>query len=63
MFVDSKDVSKVYEDLNPVVTGKKTLVLPLNYSLESNEIVESLSEEIKKTSKRRVSPNVFIRRH
>ncbi|UOG57744.1 flagellar basal body P-ring formation chaperone FlgA [Leptospira noguchii] len=48
MFVDSKDVSKVYEDLNPVVTGKKTLVLPLNYSLESNEIVESLSEEIKK---------------
>lgn len=25
MFVDSKDVSKVYEDLNPVVTGKKPL--------------------------------------
>ncbi|EJO71068.1 flagellar basal body P-ring formation chaperone FlgA [Leptospira kirschneri] len=48
VFVDSKDVLKVYEDLNPIVTGKKTLVLPLNHSLEPGEIAESLSEEIKK---------------
>ncbi|WP_001020208.1 flagellar basal body P-ring formation chaperone FlgA [Leptospira interrogans] len=48
VFVDSKDVLKIYEDLDPSVTGKRTLVLPLNHSLEQNEITDSLSEEIKK---------------
>ncbi|EMG09395.1 hypothetical protein LEP1GSC151_2585 [Leptospira interrogans serovar Grippotyphosa str. LT2186] len=50
VFVDSKDVLKIYEDLDPSVTGKRTLVLPLNHSLEQNEITDSLSEEIKKNT-------------
>ncbi|AVQ13370.1 Flagella basal body P-ring formation protein FlgA [Leptospira santarosai] len=48
VFVGSEDILKVYGDLNPIVTGKETLVLPLNHSLEPEEIEESLSDEIKK---------------
>ncbi|EMF83571.1 flagella basal body P-ring formation protein FlgA [Leptospira weilii serovar Topaz str. LT2116] len=48
MFVGSKDVLKIYGDLNPIVVGKETLILPLNHTLKPEEIEESLTDEIKK---------------
>ncbi|MCG6193809.1 flagellar basal body P-ring formation chaperone FlgA [Leptospira sp. FAT2] len=48
IYIGSKEILNVYGDLEPNVTGKETLVLPLNHSLEPNEITESLSEEIRK---------------
>ncbi|TGL97512.1 flagellar basal body P-ring formation protein FlgA [Leptospira barantonii] len=48
VFVGSKEIQKVYADLDPIVTGKETLVLPLNHALEPSEITDSLSDEIKK---------------
>ncbi|MBM9501251.1 flagellar basal body P-ring formation protein FlgA [Leptospira sp. 201903071] len=48
VFVGSKEILNVYRDLDPIVTGKETLVLPLNHVLEPSEITDSLSDEIKK---------------
>ncbi|TGK25657.1 flagellar basal body P-ring formation protein FlgA [Leptospira yasudae] len=48
IYIGSKEILNVYGDLEPNVTGKETLVLPLNHALEPNEITESLSEEIRK---------------
>ncbi|TGK23633.1 flagellar basal body P-ring formation chaperone FlgA [Leptospira stimsonii] len=48
VFLGSKEILKVYRDLDPIVTGKETLVLPLNHTLEPYEITESLANEIKK---------------
>ncbi|XDD49032.1 flagellar basal body P-ring formation chaperone FlgA [Leptospira sp. WS92.C1] len=48
VFVGSKEILNVYGDLDPIVTGKETLVLPLNHALEPSEITESLFNEIKK---------------
>ncbi|RHX84559.1 flagellar basal body P-ring formation chaperone FlgA [Leptospira stimsonii] len=48
VFLGSKEILKVYRDLDPIVTGKETLVLPLNHTLEPYEITESLVNEIKK---------------
>ncbi|RHX89911.1 flagellar basal body P-ring formation chaperone FlgA [Leptospira stimsonii] len=48
VFIGSKEILKVYRDLDPIVTGKETLVLPLNHTLEPYEITESLANEIKK---------------
>ncbi|EMY77573.1 flagella basal body P-ring formation protein FlgA [Leptospira weilii serovar Ranarum str. ICFT] len=48
VFVGAKDILKVYGDLDPVVTGKETLVLPLNHTLEPEEIANSLAYEIGK---------------
>ncbi|AOP34484.1 endoflagellar basal body P-ring biosynthesis protein [Leptospira tipperaryensis] len=48
VFIGSKEILNVYRDLDPVVTGKETLVLPLNHTLEPSEITDSLANEIKK---------------
>ncbi|TGM57804.1 flagellar basal body P-ring formation chaperone FlgA [Leptospira adleri] len=48
VFIGSKEILNVYRDLDPIVTGKETLVLPLNHTLEPFEITESLANEIKK---------------
>ncbi|MBE8400087.1 flagellar basal body P-ring formation chaperone FlgA [Leptospira borgpetersenii] len=48
VFVGPKDILKIYGDLNPIVVGKETLVLPLNHILKPEEIEESLTNEIKK---------------
>jgi flagellar basal body P-ring formation protein FlgA len=48
VFVGTKEILNVYRDLDPIVTGKETLVLPLNHTLEISEITDSLSNEIKK---------------
>ncbi|WP_061223360.1 flagellar basal body P-ring formation chaperone FlgA [Leptospira weilii] len=48
IFVGSKDILKIYGDLNPIVVGKETLILPLNHTLKPEEIEESLTDEIKK---------------
>lgn len=48
VFVGPKDILKIYGDLNPIVVGKETLVLPLNHILKPEEIEESVTNEIKK---------------
>ncbi|WP_078125010.1 flagellar basal body P-ring formation chaperone FlgA [Leptospira alexanderi] len=48
VFVGSKDILKIYGDLNPIVVGKETLILPLNHTLKPEEIEESLTDEIRK---------------
>ncbi|MBM9577896.1 flagellar basal body P-ring formation protein FlgA [Leptospira sp. 201903070] len=48
VFVGTKEILNVYRDLDPIVTGKETLVLPLNHTLAISEITDSLSNEIKK---------------
>ncbi|EMG01320.1 hypothetical protein LEP1GSC133_2588 [Leptospira borgpetersenii serovar Pomona str. 200901868] len=55
VFVGPKDILKIYGDLNPIVVGKETLVLPLNHILKPEEIEESLTNEIKKNTRTRNS--------
>ncbi|PKA02394.1 endoflagellar basal body P-ring biosynthesis protein, partial [Leptospira ellisii] len=47
-YVGAREIADVYRDLDPIVTGKETLVLPLNHTLDPAEIAASLSEEISK---------------